>query len=82
MKFFLCASTSLWLIFCRAEMVQTSRRDLPVAGLRRRGNGTVEGFARLRHGGHNVDSVSRRRGVLVCHFLSAAQADVDLRFRP
>jgi hypothetical protein len=63
-------------------MVQTARRDLPAAGLRRRGDGIVEGFARQRRGGHGVDSISRRRGVLVRDFLSAAQANVDLCVRP
>jgi len=46
-----------------------------------RRHGLIKGFARVRERGHDVDSVSGGRGMLAGHFFSAAEADVDLRFR-
>ena len=61
-------------------MAQIRYRSPVAAGMRRGGDGPGRHSKGLWERGHDMDSISGRRGLLVRHLFHAAQADVDLRF--
>jgi len=65
--------------FRGAEVGQTDHCHRPAAGVRRGGEGVMDGAAALRRGGHHLGAAAGGRGLLAGYFPAAAQAHVALR---